>query len=338
MNFCHVLYGLTISSNIPLPGVSIRSTIERPDVRIRLKEWKPEFQPSRPNSPNNCLYISPDNDEGGQPALRVEMLADGLHFVFFYSDGARFAVSRNGSEVWADWPENYTLEDACTYLVGPVIAFALRLRGVTCLHGSAVAVDGRAIVLFGLAGAGKSTTAAAFALSGYPVLTDDVAVLDDHRGQFSVQPGYPRINLWPDSVQTLFRSKDVLPAITTTWDKRYMMLDQDGRRFQPKALPLGAIYILSEREPDLAAPAVEDLAGCEAFMTLVGNTYVNYLLDDDMREREFDVLSRILAGVPVRCVRPTADPSKVFALCEIIASDARRLAARNSTNTIFAPN
>src|SRR4029077_10951164 len=113
------------------------------------------------------------------PALQVAVLEGGKDFGFFYSDGARFAVDRTGCEVYADWAENYTLEDACTYLLGPVIAFVLRLRGVICLHASAVIVDGRAIALFGLAGAGKSTTVAACALRGFSVLSDDVAVLAD---------------------------------------------------------------------------------------------------------------------------------------------------------------
>ena len=108
--------------------------------------------------------------------------------------------------------------------MGPVIAFTLRLRGVTCLHASCVAVDDRAIALLGRPGAGKSTTAAAFAQLGYSVLSDDVVVLDDRNGQFRVQPGYPRVNLWPDSVHALFGSEDALPPITPTWGKRYLSL------------------------------------------------------------------------------------------------------------------
>jgi hypothetical protein len=255
----------------------------------------------------------------------VALLEDGRHFGFFYSDGARFAIERAGRKVCADWPDNYTLEDACTYLLGPVIAFVLRLRGITCLHASAIALEDQAIVLFGLAGAGKSTTAAAFALKGVSVLSDDVAVLADMGDRFLVQPGYPRINLWPDSVRTLLGSEDALPRIAPTWDKMYLSLDRNGHRFQSSPLPLGAIYILGERDAELTAPVIEELVGGEAIMTLVANTYVNYLLDREMRAREFDVLSRLLAGVAVRHVRPIADTSKVQVLCESITADARQI-------------
>jgi hypothetical protein len=319
------VYGLQIEVDIPLPGLPVQPGTQATDVRIRLKE--PSIFPSKiPTSSDIVLYVSPILDGQGYPNLTVARLAGDKYIGFFYSDGPRFAIDLEGREVFADWPENYTFEDACTYLLGPVLAFVLRLRGVTCLHASAVVVDGRAIVLFGLAGAGKSTTAAAFALRGYPVLSDDVAVLADLGDRFLVQPGYPRINLWPDSVRTLFGTEDALPRITPTWDKRYLALDQNGRRFQSSPLPLGAIYILGEREAGVTAPVIEEVVGGEAIIALVANTYVNYLLDCDMRAREFDVLSRLLAGVPVRRVRPVADTSKIFALCERIATDATQLA------------
>ena len=330
MSVLHLVYGLRIAVDVPLPGLPVQSGTQAIDVRVRLNE-KSVFSSAIPTPPDTLLYVSSNLDERGHPALRVALLECGKYFGFFYSDGPRFAIDRTGCEVCTDWPENYTLEDACTYLLGPVIAFVLRLRGVTCLHASAIALDNRAIILFGLAGAGKSTTAAAFALRGFSVLSDDVAVLADLDDRFLVQPGYPRVNLWPDSVRTLFGSENALPRITPTWDKRYLALDQDGRRFQSSPLPLGAIYILGEREAELTAPVIEEVVGGEAFMTLVANTYVNYLLDRDMRTREFDILSRLLVGVPVRRVRPTADTSKIFALCESITSDATQLALSGAT-------
>src|SRR5262249_61728973 len=107
---------------------------------------------------------------------------------------------------------------------GPIFGFLLRLRGVTCLHASAIAVDGRAIALIGPPGAGKSTTAAAFTQQGYPALSEDVVALCDLGDSFLVPPGYPLILFVPGSVQALFGSKDALPPLTPNWDKRYLDL------------------------------------------------------------------------------------------------------------------
>lgn len=306
-----------------LPGLPVRLESDVYDVRVRLKDWS-LFPTTFPES-LDFFYSSSQNAQPGQPNLRVGVLPGGDYFGFFYSDGVRFAVDRQGREVWGDWPESYTLEDACTYLLGPVIGFVLRLRGVTCLHASAIAIGEHAIALAGFPGAGKSTTAAAFALCGFSVIADDVVALAEDGENFLVHPGYRRVNLWPDSARALFGSEEALPRITPTWDKRYVALDHNGHGFISKPLPLGAIYFLGARDGDLAAPAVEAVGGGDALAGLVANSYVNYLLNRSMRSREFDVLSRVVAGVPVRSVRPVADLTAVFALCEAIANDAGRV-------------
>jgi hypothetical protein len=326
----HVAYGLRLAANIALPGLPLRLDSDTFDVRIWLKDWT--IFPTTFLESADIFYSSSDNAEG-EPSLRVGWLAGGDYFGFFYGDGVRFAVERRGREVWADWPEHYTIEDACTYLLGPVLGFVLRLRGMTCLHASAVAVGKHAIAVLGFPGAGKSTTAAAFARSGFSVIADDVVALVENGKDFIVQLAYPRVNLWPDSVRALFGSEDALPQITPTWDKRYIALGDDGLSFAAKPLPLGAIYFLGERDPALAAPFIEEVAGANALRELVANTYVNYLLDRDMRSQEFDVLGRVVEKIPMRRVRPQADPSTVFNLCGAIATDARRVLESTSGST-----
>lgn len=326
----YFLYGLRLATNKPLPGIPSQRISERAHVRIEL-ESKRQF-PTTPTGLAEDYYNSLDASPGCEAKLRVGLFPDRQHFGLFYGDGARFAVDRWGSEVWADWPENYTLEDACTYLVGPVMGFVLRLRGTVSLHASAVAVADRAIALVGPPGSGKSTTAAAFACCGFSVLSDDIVALSGERGQCFVQPGYPRVNLWPNSVCRLFGSEKALPHITPTWDKRYLPLGENGYRFASNPLPLGAIYILDSRDSALTAPTIEEISGKEAFMALVANTYVNYLLDQDMRRTEFEVLSRVVSEIPLRRVCAPEEPSAIFGLCEAIADDAKRVMAAVPAN------
>src|SRR6202043_1349584 len=103
---------------------------------------------------------------------------------------------------------------------------------------------------------------------------------------------------------------DALPFFSPTGDKRYLALGENGHRFERKSLPLGAIYVLYGRSNSLT-PQIEDLAGTQAFLTLMTKTYVNYLLDTDMRQRDFDILSRVAAGVPVRLVSLPGDPARL---------------------------
>jgi hypothetical protein len=321
----HLIYGLRVTANRTIPGLlPLRDFSGQTDLRVHLQDY-PSCPAAVADSPPDFFYTSSNLDAAGRPALRVASYADGAYFGFFYSDGAHFVIDRHGRELWANWPEDYAIEDAATYLVGPVLGFVLRLRGITPLHASAIVLDDHAIAFVGVPGAGKSTTAAAFAYLGFPVLSDDVVALEDCHDRFLVAPGYPRVNLWPDSVRSLLGSANALPRITPTWEKHYLPLDESGRRFQSKKLPLGAVYFLGERDPDVEIPEIREVTAGDALIHLVTNTYVNYLLDRPMRNREFDLLSRLVACVPIRELRPSADPARVLSLCETVAADTRRI-------------
>jgi hypothetical protein len=90
-------------------------------------------------------------------------------------------------------------------------------------------------------------------------------------------------------------------------------------------LTLGAIYILDRRNAAASGPILEEVSGEEAFMVLVANTYVNYLLDQDMRRTEFDALSRVVSKIPIRRVHAPADSSPLCKLCEALTADAREV-------------
>jgi hypothetical protein len=319
----HVAYGLRLTANLPIPSLPLCTHVQTTDVQIWLGDRL--RSPIQNDNYLEFVYSSPDYLGPELRGLRVAMDPIGGYFAFFYRDGARFAVERHGREVWADWPEDYTLEDACTYLLGSIMGFVLRLRGITCLHASAIAAGDYAIAFAGSPGAGKSTLAAALAQRGFPVLSDDIVALTEEEADFYVRPGYPRLNLWPDSVRSLFGDENALPPITPTWDKRYLALDQDGRNFARQSLPLRAIYFLDAREAGLSEPVIEEVVDRQAFMALLANTHGNYLLDRGMRTREFNLLGRVAVTIPMRRVRCSANLSAFTSLCETIIADASRL-------------
>jgi hypothetical protein len=272
------------------------------------------------------FYVSPTSNDDGQPVVRVGKLGDHF-FCFFYDSGARFAVTRDGREIWADGPEDYAVEDLATYLVGPVMGFVLRLLGILPLHACAIAVEDRAIALVGSQGAGKSTSAAAFAKMGFAILSEDVVAVTEEGKRRMVQPGYPRVNLWPESAETIFGCVHGLPPVTPTWGKHFLALNDAQHRFQNKPLELAAIFILRDRVPGAPKPRVEKIAPASAMPILVANTYVNYLLDAAMRRTEFVQLGQMLRKTPVYQVWPLDDPSRVYELCEAISAEARACAA-----------
>jgi len=316
----HRLYGLLLKTNIAIPGVPVLPTADGViDVQICLRSKTSPLSTS--SLPSETFYVSRIRDENGNPILRAGLLADGKHLSLAYSDGTRFVLECRGDEIFADWPDPLTLEDVAPYLVGPVLGVVLRLRGIFPLHASAVSIGDQAIALVGSAGAGKSTTAAAFARCGYRVISDDVVALRQEGSRFGILPGYPRVNLWAESVHAMFGASACLPLISPGWDKHFMPLDP-LTEFETRSLPLGALYVLQRRAVGTTGPVVvEQLTGTEAFVAILGNTYMNHLPDLDGRCREFELLGRVVAQVPVRRIQAAADLSALPELCATIAAD-----------------
>ena len=318
--FYYLAFGLFFQCNLSIPGLVAYSSLKKVDLEVSLvtqTTWINQIL----NLPWFIDQVSRAKVDGNQPLWKIEKVPGGSYLRLTYDDGTQFIIDRQGTEVWGTWPEELTLEDTATYLLGPVMGLVLRLRGVTCLHASAIAVGDRAIALVGRSGAGKSTTAAAFAELGYPILSDDIVALVQPDNQILVQPAYPRLRLWPSSVEILYNNPDALPRLVPTnptWDKSYLDLSQEKYKFQETPLPLAGIYILGDRTNSSPIPAIAQLPKRQALMDLIANTYANILLDKTMRQQEFQFLSHTVNQVPVYQLNAHPDSEHLFNIPSVI--------------------
>jgi hypothetical protein len=318
------IYGMVLCSDQPIPGLVPVPATRPADVELHLGSAPPELEEMLRAAPEPW-YVSPYRDERGEPVSRGWRLAGGAYLRLRYCDGTEFFFDRMGARIWSIWSDRSTLDDTATYLLGPVLSFLLGLRGTPCLHASVIAVDGKAVALLGPPGAGKSTTAAAFAQRGYPVLSDDVAAVHEQDGRFLIQPAYPRIRLWPSSVKALYGSPEALPRITPTWDKRDLDLTANGCLFQSSPLPLAAIYFLAPRVAVPVAPLVEGINGQDSLMCLISNVHTAYMLGRPFPAQSFNLLNRLLRCIAVRRVVADEDRGRIPQLCDAILDDFRRL-------------
>jgi hypothetical protein len=302
--FEQLLFGLRVRSPVAIPYAPPLHDAGAPDLYLHPGALPPWLE-TIAREP----YFRDD-----EPRFTVDRCANGA-YLFRYPDATTFVL--DGADIWMAWREPLIFEDACTYLVGPILAFVMRLRGAACLHASAVEVEGRAIAIAGLAGAGKSTLAAALVTAGATLIAEDVVALRrEEGGKLLCVPSYAGIRLWPESVELLFGRRDALPAISPTWDKR--MLETTATA-TPREL--AAVYFLDRGE----APSIEPVADNEALLRLVACSYRNELLDASMRRREFELFAAA-ASLPLRALTrgPERDPRSLVLL---VARDAKMLAA-----------
>jgi hypothetical protein len=315
-------YGLACSVNFAWSWCPTRSIEGAPDLSVTLGDLggygayvEREYRP---------YARRPSDDPADTDTIAIDRGRDG-HLRVRYGDGAEFVVDPTLSRIFGDSRGDLTLDDLLVYLQGPILGFVQRQRGVTCLHASAAVVNGAAIAVVGEGGMGKSTSAAGFARLGLSILTDDVLALRDRGTQFLVEPGLPRVLLWPESVAALWGDSDALPRIVASWEKRYLDLNQPGYAFANEAAPLAAIYVLQERSTEGRATEITPASGTSALLDLVANAYGNDLLDTRLRAQELEVLGRVASHVPIRSVRAPQDRGAIERVCAAMLDDFRIL-------------
>lgn len=272
------LFGLHLAVSGSLGGLPLRTIDERtnPDVTVVLERHDAVATPR-----DAALF---HERAIGDETLEIWRREDVYFWVF--PDDTRFAVDVTTSHIRVSWPEHFVVEDAVTYLVGPVLGFVLRSRGERPLHGSCVSTDAGAVVILGPAGAGKSTLAAAATSRDWDLIAEDVSVVTPGDGGYQVAPGLGFVKLWPASAR---RFGD-LARLTPNWDKRYL-----STGLVASSTRLREICVLERGE----AIRKLRLPMREALTHVLANLYVPYLLDRAARRDDLAFFSELVEHVPV---------------------------------------
>ncbi|MDB4881561.1 MAG: HPr kinase [Gemmatimonadetes bacterium] len=313
------IHGLAIQATVALPGLA---TTDSPvaDVVFELVDHLAAPTAVRTRYRSGA----PDDTDS-----RVEIVDDASGSTSFrYGDGTAFDVVHDTrpARIRAAIAPGQTLEDLAAYLYGPVLGFLLRSWGRLALHASCVRIDDAAVLLAGHSGSGKSTTAAALATRGTPVMSDDLTALSSDGGQFVAWPAFDHVRLWAESELIVLDDGALLDRITPSWDKRRFPLT--GASFADDRCPVRAVIVLEPRSATARAVS-RPIAPARAVLTLAALTYANYLLDPAMRATELAQLGALARSVPVYSLVPPSGREGVDALCaEILSLSVRHAALR----------
>jgi hypothetical protein len=290
-------YGLGLDSCLPLPDVSSDA----------------------PGAEAEIAFV-----EGAVPAELPDALVRGVRFqaardrVLLTVDGiARYLVAE-GSRVTIDRSPGVGDDDVRLYLLGVAFGAILHQRGELVVQGSAVVVDGAAIVFMGDSGTGKSTLAAAFARRGHMAVADDFCRIQPGR-EMRAHPGFGYFKLWPDSLEQLGRPLRDLHCIRPGLNKRRWPL---GRGLAAAALPVRKLYLLQPYNgPAATLTAIE---GVQRFNLINQQTYFDGFIAGAAPRLEHHRRVMQLAGLtPLSVVSCPDDLARLDDLVDVITADLR---------------
>lgn len=265
-------FGLNILSDVQLPELFKPDQEERVDIVIESSDL------------TELWY---DLSGSQQKILTKKNL-----FMFQFPNVATYVV-QDGKKIIVSSMGGADEDQVRLYILGTCMGALLMQRKILPLHGSAVAINGKAYAFVGEQGAGKSTLAAAFLERGYKLLSDDViGVSLNEEGIPQVTPSYPQQKLWEDCLGHFdMETSHYRPLFERETKFSVPVHDQ----FLDKPLPLEGVFELVKKGNCSGKVELHPIQKLERLHTLFNHTYRNYLIQRfGLMEWHFQFLTRFV--------------------------------------------
>lgn len=303
---CYLVYGLTITSEVPLPElVRISKTKNTTvDVWVRLAA-----QAERGADPSDWFLSCPLPD--GSPWLSCAKTQEGYLLRFF--ELADFSVDTSGHKICCYALPQTSPVTIRHLLLDQVLPLVLNLRGQEVLHATAVLTQVGVCAFTGLTGTGKSTLAANFLHAGFSAFSDDCLVIEEKNNQVCAVPAYPGLRLWDDALQMIRSEPGQLAPVAHYTAKRRIVFEDTVTDFPIQPQPMAGIYSLvrhntmdetdktnkTNKTSGCVSPQIERLSWREAYAELLPHLFRFDITDRHMLKRQFEWLGGVVEKVPV---------------------------------------
>jgi hypothetical protein len=273
---------LSIDQRISIPSLGhnpISVAANRPS-RIRLD---PEALNQRWSAITTTPFRARELRFGKTLLMSVDF-AEPAGYLLWARDFGRVLISPAGTELLCEPdPES---EDWASILPFQALPLAATIRGLEVLHASGVVLGGRAVLVAGPPGAGKSSLAAALVRAGGQLLSDDAVALELRNGALIAHAGSTALQLRAAENQRLSAEERATlgHAISPVADKQRYVSDST-----PEPVALGGVFLL-ERSDD--EPAVEQIAAVDPF-ELIASTFNLSVRTPARLLHQLDVVSTI---------------------------------------------
>lgn len=297
--FTYHIFGLHFSSPIEFPELDeVKTNIY--DVHIRFGDVPDHL---------SAMISSGILFESGEREFLLKLPKIGKYLV------------KNGDEIIIDPKPGVSQDEISLFLLGSVMGALLYQRKYLPIHGSAVEVRGKAIIIIGNSSAGKSTLAASLNLAGFPLISDDLsAVGTNDSGNCILLKGIPFIKLWKDTVDTLYPAasfRKVRPQIN-----KFKIPLGNNDNVSQEIIIESIINLTTRNEPDYR---LNEINGALKFSMLRDHAYRDQLVKGmGITNHHFQMLTKLANQSKLfHLERPSIpldiDSLKDFVISEIIA-------------------
>ncbi|MEM4997242.1 aldolase [Priestia sp. SB1] len=226
--------------------------------------------------------------------------------IFLVQNGRRILVS----------PMNVAHENEIRlYILGTCMGAILLQRKILPLHGSAIAINGKAYAIVGDSGAGKSTLASAFLTRGFQLLSDDVIpVTLDNENIPIIKPSYPQQKLWLESLNHFGMESNKYQPLFVRETKYAVPVHS---QFATEALPLAGIFELVKGDKEEIE--LQPIQNLKRFYKLYYHTYRNFFIEGSgLMEWHFNTCSKIINKIDFYQLRRPTTRFTAHDLTELI--------------------
>jgi hypothetical protein len=265
------------------------------------------------------LYSTEPAGDGAEPDFRFYRLPD--------RDVIR--IGRSTDIHVLEREIHYHLKDATRaylieiVLVGLGMAFWLERSGTAVLHGSAIALDRRAVAFVAAGGTGKSSLATHLTMNGDRLVTEDLLRLSWRDGVPFAEPGVAQVRLWPEVAAKVVDDWQRLEQPHPGFSKRKLFIGDGGLGvFAPEPVRLHRIYVLQRTTRPDYPPTVLPLSSADGLAELLTHSYLPQIAERfGWQPRRLPQLARILAASPVAILRYRGGIDQVSDIREAILAD-----------------
>lgn len=288
------VFGLSIISEIPLPELSRTSNkVDSIDIEIKIEDFS-----------NRAFKLS---------EIRHDLVIHENLVIFQIPNLAMFSI-QDGKQITV-FPMTATNEDLIRlYILGTCMGVILLQRKIIPLHGSAIAINGKAYAIVGDSGAGKSTLASAFLNKGFKFLSDDVIAVSISQDKDIplVVPAYPQQKLWQDALEKFGMNKE---KYQTVYGREIKYCIPVSSQFFNDPLPLAGVFELIKTESEQIE--IHKIEKLERFNTLFNHTYRNLFIQKlGLLDWHFQISTKIIDKVDIyQLYRPISE----FSTSQLVA-------------------